>query len=258
MDYDAIASKERLTGRAYFNPGIVGGLGITQMPWLDLGNIQLMSLDYGIKRKEHYKARRGMLITDRYDAYSATPRWEITGDEFVSATLFLIFLGTDVANFVQNHGTSTQSFHVHKGGVFDVGKFAIYNYSVGSGLTAGVDFVVDAGPGKVYIPQGSSLVEDNPTSITCSWPDIVFDKILPPLSNLNRSGTMQLIEEDDSPPVGQTGFVSGVGAPKTVHDFPVSLSTDSGGQTKVDDYKAFKMIATVTDPTSWVIRKRFT
>ena len=65
MDYDVIYSKERLTGRAYFNPGIAGGTGITSMPWLDLGNIQLMNLDYGIKRKEHYKARRGMLISDR-------------------------------------------------------------------------------------------------------------------------------------------------------------------------------------------------
>ena len=258
MDYDAIASKERLTGRAYFNPGIAGGSGITSMPWLDLGNIQLMSLDYGIKRKEHYKARRGMLITDRYDAYSATPRWEITGDEFVSATLFLIFLGTDAGNVSQVHGANAgQAFNVHLGGVFDTGKFALYNYSVTTG-TAGVDWIVDPGPGKLYIPLGSSFTENQSKSFAYSWPDIVFDKILPPLSNLNRSGMMQLIEEDDSPPVGSTGFVSGVGAPKTVHDFPVSLSTDSGGQTKVDDYKAFKMIATVTDPTSWVIRKRFT
>jgi hypothetical protein len=256
MEYDAIASKERLTGRAYFNPGIAGGLGITSMPWLDLGNIQLMSLDYGIKRKEHYKARRGMLITDRYDAYSATPRWEITGDEFVSSTLFLIFLGTDVANVTQTAGSyaagSPLSFRVHKGGVLDVGKFCLYNWTVGG--TEGVDFVMDPGPGKLYVPNTSTWAEDEAHGLAVSWPAITFDKILPPLSNLNRSGMMQLIEEDDSSPIGS----SAVPAPKTVHDFPVSLSTDSGGQTKVDDYKAFKMIATVTDPTAWVIRKRFT
>jgi hypothetical protein len=55
-----------------------------------------------------------------------------------------------------------------------------------------------------------------------------------------------LIEEDDD--------ASNV--PKTIHTFPVSLSTDSGGQTKVDDYKAFKMIATITDTTLWTIFKR--
>jgi hypothetical protein len=253
MEYDAVASKERLTGRAYFNPGIAGGTGIISMPWLDLGNIQMMSLDYGIKRKEHYKARRGMLITDRYDAYSASPRWEITGDEFVSSTLFLIFLGTDVADFVQTAGTTTTTFQCHKGGVGDTGKFALYNWSMATGLE-GRDFIVDPGPGKLYIPLTTTYGENGGMQFTYSWPTITFDKILPPLSNLNRSGTMQLIEEDDSSAVAP----SGIPAPKTVHDFAVSLSTDSGGVTKVDDYKAFKMIATVTDPVNWTIRKRYT
>jgi hypothetical protein len=98
-----------------------------------------------------------------------------------------------------------------------------------------------------------NIAEGAARALTVSWPTIVFDRILPPMSNLNRSGTMQLIEEDDSAAVSP----SAVGSPKTVHDFPVSLSTDTGGQTKVDDYKSFKMIATITDPASWVIRKRY-
>ena len=257
MDYDQVASKERLTGRAYFNPGLVGGTGLTSMPWLDLGNIQMMSLDYGIRRKEHFKARRGVLIADRFDAFSATPRWTITGDEFTSAILFLIFLGTDVGDVSQAHGNNGAgtAFNVHKGGIYDTGKFAIYNASVTTG-TAGTDWIIDAGPGKLYIPLTSSFAEDASKTIVYSWPDITFDKILPPLSNLNRTGTMQLIEEDDSGPVGNPGFVSNVGSPKTIHDFSVSLSTDTGGDTKVDDYKEFKMIATITDPTNWAIRKR--
>ena len=61
-----------------------------------------------------------------------------------------------------------------------------------------------------------------------------------------------------TPRAGAGGaFASGVASPKTVHTFPVSLSTDSGGQTKVDDYKTFKMVATITDPASWIIYKRF-
>jgi hypothetical protein len=257
MEYDVAASKERLSGRAYFNPGIVGGTGITSMPWLDLGNIQMMNLDYGIKRKEHFKARRGILIADRFDAYSATPRWEITGDEFVSATLFLIFLGTDVGDISQAHGNNGAgtAFNVHLGGVLDTGKYAIYSASVSTG-TSGVDWIVDPGPGKLYIPLTSTFAENSAKTFIYSWPDITFDKILPPLSNLNRNGTMQLIEEDDSGPAGNVGFMSATASPKTVHSFPVSLSTDSGGQTKVDDYKSFKMIATVTDPSSWSILKR--
>ena len=264
MDYDVAGSKERLTGRAYFNPNytVVGSVPTSSMTWLDLGNIQLMNLDYGIKRKEHYKARRGALITDRYDAYSTTPRWEITGDEFVSSTLFLIFLGTDVANLSINHGATSaphQQFNSLKGGVLDTGHFAIFGWSIvapGGLGTEGVDYIVDPGPGKLYVPQTSSWTDGSSHNFSYSWPTIAFDQILPPLSNLNRSGVMQLYEEDDSGPAGTTGFMSGVAGPKTVHSFPVSLSTDSGGQTKVDDYKSFKMIATVTDPTSWTILKR--
>jgi hypothetical protein len=255
MEYDVVASKERLTGRAYFAPS---DAPVASMPWLDLGNIQLMNLDYGIKRKEHFKARRGILIADRFDAYSATPRWEITGDEYASAILFLIFLGTDGGNLTQSAATGQViNFNGHKGGVLDVGKFCLYNWSVGSGAVSGVDYIVDPGPGKLYIPEvntgAGNIAEGAARALTVSWPTIVFDRILPPMSNLNRSGTMQLIEEDDSAAVSP----SAVGSPKTVHDFPVSLSTDTGGQTKVDDYKSFKMIATITDPASWVIRKRY-
>ena len=232
------------------------------MPWLDLGNIQLMNLDYGIKRKEHYKARRGMLITDRYDAYSSSPRWEITGDEFASSTLFLIFLGTDVGNVTQTHAENQSiAFNVHIGGVLDVGpgtppvtKFSLYNWSMAGAPVGWITSLILAQAS--FTSPGLQPGRERFKDAGSSWPQIVFDKILPPLSNLNRSGTMQLIEEDDSGPTTTGSFASPYGAPKTVHDFPVSLSTDSGGQTKVDDYKSFKMIATVTDPTSWVIRKR--
>lgn len=257
MDYDVAASKERLTGRAYFNPAysVVGGVPTNSQTWLDLGNIEMMSLDYGIKRKEHFKARRGILIADRFDAYSATPRWEITGDEFTSSTLALIFLGTDAGTITQSAGTTTQSFQVAIGGVLDTGKFALHTWSIGGTATVeGRDWIVDAGPGKLYIPRTTILTNGEARGFTYSWPLIKFDRILPPLTNLNRNGLMQLFEEDDSSPVSPSTAPS----PKTVHDFAVSLSTDEGGQTKVDDYKSFKMVATITDPATWSIKKRYT
>ena len=148
MDYNVAASKERLTGRAYFNPGLSGGLGITSMPWLDLGNVQMMNLAYGLKTKEHMKARRGLVYTDRSDAYAASPKWELTCDEFTSTTLFLIFLGTAAANVVQTSRINfTKTFQAHLGGVLDLGLFSVYNWSIGA-LVSGADYIVDAGPGK--------------------------------------------------------------------------------------------------------------
>jgi hypothetical protein len=120
----------------------------------------------------------------------------------------------------------------------------------------GADYVIDRMVGKIYIPYASTINDGDSVTVQFWTPTIVFNKILPPLSNLNRSGQMQLVEEDDT-----LATVTGTGIsypPKTIHDFPVSLSTDTGGQTKVDDYKSFKMIATITDPASWVIRKRNT
>jgi hypothetical protein len=253
MEYDDIDSKERLTGRAYF-------MATGDNGQIDLGNVQLMNLDYGIKRKEHYKARRGTLIADRFDAYSATPRWEITGDEFVSATLALIFLGTAGAQSIQlavGGAGQDNVFTGRKGKWVDVAD-ATHPHHVGllpattlktpAGKTEGFDndYVIDRGPGKFYLPSGSTIGDGATCTVTVFAPSAVFDMITPPLSNLNRTGTMQLIEEDDD--------ASNV--PKTIHTFPVSLSTDSGGQTKVDDYKAFKMIATITDTTLWTIFKR--
>lgn len=263
MEYDDIASKERLSGRAFFFASGDNG-------WIDLGNIQLMNLDYGIKRKEHFKARRGSLITDRYDAYSATPRWEITGDEFTTSNLSLIFLGTAATDIVQNATTGgVSTVTVREGKWVDLAAnptFQRFGMSTQSTLTQvnginvtktegfGADYVIDRSVGKVYIPYNSTINDGASVTIQFWTPQLTYNRILPPLSNLNRSGQMQLVEEDDViVPVTGTGTSY---SPKTIHDFPVSLSTDAGGQTKVDDYKTFKMIATIIDPTNWVIRKR--
>lgn len=252
MEYTAVASRERLTGRAYFNPGLSGGLGIQSMPWLDLGNVQLMSLDYGIKAKEHLRSRRGLLFADRQDAYSMAPKWEITSDEFTSSLLWLIFLGTEPSSFAPAFqqtaaNNQTMTFRVHIGGVFDTGYFGLTNAFI-SGYTAGytADYVVDNGPGKIYIPASTSMVEDSQHTLTYSRPALSYDMILPPVNNLSRIGTMQVIEEDDQQL-----------APKTVHDFTVSLTLSGATETKVDVFKSFKLTAYIIDPTTWKVRKRY-
>jgi hypothetical protein len=241
MEYDAVASKERLTGRAFFfETGATGQI--------DLGNVQLMNLDYAVKRKEHYKARGGKLTADRFDAYSVEPKWEITGDEFASALYPEIFLSTAPAILSQTIQTTNQtmSFSVHVGGVFNIGIFGLTAASVTGGTEGiGADYVIDRGLGKIYIPYSTTFVENTSKTLNYQCPQVNWWQILPPLTTLNKVGTMQVFEEDEYTTV-----------PKTIHNFAVSLSNDSGGQTKVDDYKTFKMIATITDPANWIILKR--
>src|SRR6516165_2363402 len=124
MDYGATYSKERHTGRGYFTA--TGQTYVT-----DLGNIQMYESDFGIKRKEHYSARRGVLSMDRYDAYSSMGACNITVDEFTTPTLALLWGGTAQASTTQTAGTaSTFMFTSNKGSVFSVGKYGLNNASL--------------------------------------------------------------------------------------------------------------------------------
>src|SRR6516225_11965793 len=100
MDYGVTYSKERLTGRGYFTASGAPTL-VT-----DLGNMQMWESDFGIKRKEHFAARRGVLSLDRYDAFSSMGVWHITLDEFTTATLALLWSGTANAATSQTIATA--------------------------------------------------------------------------------------------------------------------------------------------------------
>src|ERR1044072_623122 len=124
MDYTSVYAKERLTGRDYF-------LATGDTSYVDLGNIQMMKFDYGIKRKPHLSARRGIVYKDRDDAYGAEPKWSITSDEWVTPLLPFLWLGTANANFAQSSGAgSTFNFTSKKGKAFDIGKYGLFTASL--------------------------------------------------------------------------------------------------------------------------------
>lgn len=242
MDYGAVAALERLTGRAFFTPQ--GALSA-----IDLGNIQMHKLDYGVKRKEHYKARRGGLVMDRDDAYGTMPKFTIEGDEFASPLLPLLFAGTANADATQTSGSaSTVTFSSVKGQTFDLGAFGLTNASVtvpGSkveGATA--DYVIDRPLGKIYIPFTSTIADAASVTVTFDKPAATFDSINA-FDTLNRLGTLQVIEEDSYSLV-----------PKTIYNFACSLSVDSAGDTKPEDYKKFNLIAVITG--TFTVKKRKT
>src|SRR5262245_15999631 len=127
MDYTAAYGKERLSGRGYFTP-----TGATQ--GVDLGNVDMFKVEFGIKRKEHFSARRGVQTLDRFDAYASQPLWTITLDEFVSPMLAFAWAGTANANFSQSAGTAaTFNFTfatTMKGATLDIGKYGLFNASL--------------------------------------------------------------------------------------------------------------------------------
>jgi hypothetical protein len=241
MDYGTAYTKERLTGRGYFFPTATPTQG------LDLGNIQMLESDFGIKRKEHYSARRGVLNMDRYDSYSSMGAWHITVDEFTTPTLALLWGGTANANFTQSSATgSTFMFTSKKGAAFDVGKYGLNNATLTTPVSKVEpgDYIVDRAGGKVYIPLASTIADATACTLTYDAPALTYDSVTA-LNTLNRVGILELQGEDDS----QAGIGAGAGAVAPVRylwNFPCILSIDKSGQFKPDNYRESILIATLT------------
>ncbi len=242
MEYQAAYAHERLSGRGYFTP-----TGATQ--GVDLGNMAMFKDDFGIKRKEHFVARRGVLAMDRYDAYSSMGSWKITLDEFVTPTLALLWSGSANTAVTQTVGTgATFMFTSKKGAAFAVGKYGLNNATLTTPVSKVEpgDYIVDRGGGMVYIPLNSTIVDATACTLTYDAPALTYDSVTA-LSTLNRPGTLVLNGEDDS----QAGIGAGVGAVpplRYVWTFPCILSVDKSGQYKPDDYRVAELIATLTAP----------
>lgn len=231
-DYGEVETKERLTGRAYFAPA--GGAGS-----IDLGNIQLLKLEYAPRRKQHYKMRHGRAVLDRDDAYGAEPKFTIECDEFVSSLLPLIFLGTANPDHAQTAAESVLfTFTAQPGQSLQVGAFGITNavVTVPAGTTPGADHVIDGGPGRIYIPLTSAIAAGTSVTLRYDRPALEFDSINA-FDRINRLGTMGVLEEDEYSLV-----------PRSIYLFSCSLTTDSAGETKPDDFKKVTLIATITGP----------
>jgi hypothetical protein len=244
MDYTSAYAKERLTGRGFFK-----ATGATS--YTDLGNITLLAADYGIKRKEHFSARRGVLFMDRNDAYASMLKWNITVDEFVTPTLPFLWAGTANADFSQSSAAgSTFMFTSKKGQSFDIGKYGLFTASLTTpvskveGPTA--DYVIDRGAGKIYIPLSSTIADSTACTVTYSAPALTYDSIAA-LSVLNRNGVLEVHGEDDSG-AGIGGGADAVPPSRYICSMPCILSIDESGQWKPDDYREAKLVATATSP----------
>ena len=243
MDYGVTYSKERLTGRGYFTA--TGSSVVT-----DLGNMQMFESDFGIKRKEHFSARRGVLSLDRYDAFSSMGVWHITLDEFTTATLALLWSGTAGTAFTQaavTAGTLMQT--MSPGQSASIGFYGLYSASVTTPVSKVEpgDYIIDRGGGKIYIPLTSTIAASTAVTVTYSAPALTYD-LVTALNTLNRPGTLELQAEDDSQAGKNLVAADAVAPVRYIWTFPCILSTDKSGQFKADNYREAIMFATLTSP----------
>jgi hypothetical protein len=247
MDYANPYGKERLSGRGYFTP-----TGATQ--GVDLGNVDMFKFEFGIKRKEHFSARRGIITLDRMDAYGSQGMWTITLDEFVSPILAYAWAGTVNANFVQTAApAATFNFTfalTMKGATLDIGKYGLYTASLTTpsskveGYTA--DYVIDRGAGKIYFPL-TTTISAGAGVVTYSAPALTYDSVTA-LAVLNRPGSLEVHGEDDSASGKDPSAVDAVPPSRYVWTLPCILSADESGEWHVDDYRKYTIKATATAP----------
>jgi hypothetical protein len=248
MEYQAAYGKERLSGRGYFTP-----TGATQ--GVDLGNVDMYKIEFGIKRKEHFASRRGVQTLDRFDAYGSQAVWTLTCDEFVSPLLAYAWAGTKNADIVQAAApAATFNFTMvatMKGATLDIGKYGLYSASLTTpaakveGYTA--DYVIDRAGGKVYIPLGSTI-PNGACVVTYSAPAITFDSVTA-LNVLNRNGNLEIHGEDDSGQGKDAVAVDAVPPVRYLFSLPQCiLSADESGEFKVDDYRKVTIKVTATAP----------
>jgi hypothetical protein len=239
MDYDQAYGKERLSGRGYF-------LATGDTSEVDLGNVEMMKIDFGIKRKQHYKARHGVQVLDRDDAYGAEAKWTVTLDEFTSPTLPFAWAGTPNTDFAQTVATAaTFNFNSKKGKSFNVGKYGLNNASLTTpaAKVEGTDYVIDRAGGRVYIPLGSSIADAAACVLTYDAPALTYDSVNA-LTVLNRPGTLEVHLEDDSAS-GKGAGTDAVPPVRYAVVIPCILSADTSGEFKVDDYRKFTLVATI-------------
>jgi hypothetical protein len=248
MDYTSAYGKERLSGRGYFTPtGSTSGV--------DLGNIEMFKCEFGIKRKEHFAARRGIIVQDRFDAYGSQVVWTITADEFVSPILAYCWAGTDNTDVTQAAATATTFVFTTtatalKGTTWDIGKYGLFNASIT--LPAGKfegydkDYVIDRAGGKVYITDATTIPAGSVT-VTYSCPLLTYDSVTA-LNILNRPGNLEVHGEDDSGSGKSTTGADAVPPVRYLFTIPAILSADESGEWKVDDYRKITFKASVTNP----------
>jgi len=213
--------------------------------------MEMFKVDFGIKRKEHFDARRGVLSMDRYDAYASQALWTLTLDEFVSPLLSFAWGGIVNANFAQTLGTAaTFNFTFATtmlGATLDIGKYGLFNASLTTpsskveGYSA--DYVIDRGAGKIYFPLSSTLVA-GASVVTYSCPALTYDSVTA-LQVLNRPGTLEVHAEDDSGS-NKGAAVDAVPPSRYIFTVPCILSSDSSGEFKPDDYRKITLAVSAT------------
>jgi len=241
MEYNNLATFERLSGKAFFQPK-----GQTGM--IDLGNIDMMKLDYNPKTVEIPLASRGRLALARRDTFQVTPVYQIDGNQFATPIIPLLLLGDQLADIVQTSGSAQVfSFTAKAGLAFYIGARGVTNVVVkvaGVTKTPDVDYFLDDYNGIIKIPVTPVGISDGATvDVTFDKPAITFEQFQA-FTKLNRQGTLIVHEEDEYGPPALN-----------IWTMQVQLTVKTGPNKEPDKFSKFSLEASLFGTPTMVKRK---
>lgn len=209
-----LGSLDKLTGKAiFFELGSAGGV--------DLGDIQMHKLDFGVERDKGQWAIDGNVVLAYDDVISVSPVFSIDGKQFHTPMNPLLLMGTRNTDVVQSAASgATFVFTARLGQSFDIGARNVTLTSVtvaAAGRVRDTDFFFEEKTGIIRLPVVAAGIADGVTvTVTFDKPAITRESITA-FNKLNREGTLKVFEMDNRSPV-----------PKAEWALPGTMSVESG------------------------------
>lgn len=199
MQHTNPATYERLTGQFWLT--LVGDVCA-----INLGNIEMVKTDYGMKEVEVYASARGISNLARRDFYQSKLHYTIDMNQFHTPVIPLLILGDQLADRVIGAATgSTFSFTAVLGrgiwiGVYGITTLTSVKVSTVT-KTRDVDFFFDEFTGMIEIPVvAAGIAAGDTVVVTFSSPALTMEEYQG-MTKFNRlAALVGHLEDEYGPP----------------------------------------------------------
>jgi hypothetical protein len=204
MEYNDIASFQRLTGLGFFTPDGQAGA-------ISLGNVTMLKIDYGLKSVDSKASVRGRISLRQRVYTESLPVYSIDGNQFATPLIPLLLLGDQLGDYIQTaKSAQTFTFTAAAGLAFFIGAYNLTSVVVKVGSTVktqGIDYFLDdpnvdqssavSLQGVVILPVDSEGINDGDVVTVTFDQQLLSLEQYEAFTQLSRQGTLVVFAEDE-------------------------------------------------------------